>query len=125
LDLLNNLLRVKKNFHNSLIAKRLNCSADEVKILQFLTKSYLEEQTSIDISLILNDIFKSKTLQDKFNNLQILISLNRYGFVELNTGLTFSESRLKRKQYNLLELLNGSVSLSKEFGEMFFFDTFL
>ena len=115
LDLLNNLLRVKKHFHNSLIAKQFNCSVDEVKILQFLTKSYLEDQTSVEISIILNHIFKSKTLQDKFNNLQFLINLNKYGFVELNTGFSFGESRFKRRKYNLLELLNGSANLSKEF----------
>ena len=106
LDLLNNLLRVKKHFHNSLIAKQFNCSVDEVKILQFLTKSYLEDQTSVEISVILNNIFKSKTLQDKFNNLQFLINLNKYGFVELNTGFSFGESRFKRRKYNLLEVVH-------------------
>lgn len=94
---------------NSEIFKFLEISEDEAKILQFLTRNYLDGIGTNSVHGLLTSVFECKDYEclDHLNDIKNLLD---YGYIFRNTSI-FKED----KKYLLLSLLHAEVELSEHF----------
>ncbi|AJC86984.1 ATP-binding protein [Campylobacter sp. RM16704] len=94
----------------SSIYKNLQCSEDEILILKYLCKNYLQANTNINVYNLLSEVFKSSEYEylDHLNDLKNLIER---GFIVQ----IYSDFKASKNSNLFLNLLQCEVSLSEVF----------
>ena len=88
------------------IALSLNCSIDEIKVLQYMSKELLNNQNSFSVSSVIENVFKLKGVKS-LKYIHIIKSLLNLDFIYItNDG---------NEDVLLLELFNSSIGLTHHF----------
>lgn len=101
------LIEFLNDCENSQVYKLIKCSQDEVKILKFLLKNYLEQNPNLNVSFVLSENFKSEDFEH-LNKIESIINLIEFGFINLIEQRNFTK---KEK----LAILNMQIELSQTF----------
>jgi len=97
----------KTNFFN-----QLKCSAEEAKILQFMSKEYVNGRDTLGVIDILGEFYDLKTYKH-LEKLDLIKSLLEFGWL-----VQVSFDQVKLSEVSKLELINSSVSLSSAYLKM-------
>lgn len=98
-----------KNVQKCHIYEQLKCSLEEAKLLQLMTKEYVQGSVDLDISEILIKLFGNKNYAH-LHQLVLVKELIEQGWIVQNNFLNS-----KIMDVSQLELLNSSVTLSSAF----------
>lgn len=96
-----------KNLSKNKLALGLNCSIDEVRILQYLSKCLLDNQNNFLVSSVIENVFKAKGAEST-NYLKHIKSLLDLEYLYLTNDAGANDIML-------LELLNSYISLTPSF----------
>lgn len=96
-----------KNLAKNELAKSLNCSLQEAKILQYMSKALLDNQNNFLVTNIIENTFDTKG-SESTKYLKYIKSLLNLEYISL-------ASEMHTNDIMLLELLNTYVSLSQSF----------
>ncbi len=105
----NKTLNKNKEIKKSL-AKKFDCSSDEVEILSFMTNKYISGKTELIVINIFNDIYKTKETDKplvylkKIDYIKNLLSL---GWINLSMDILLNDGDIKD-----LELLQCNIEIS-------------
>ncbi|MCE3036897.1 ATP-binding protein [Helicobacter sp. faydin-H20] len=99
------------NPKNSKICSYLKCDAEEILILQFMLKEYLNDQKEFEVSLLLKEIFNKKDSKELFIYLPKIKNLLESGWI---IGEQYPINSL-----TLLEILHSEIALSPSFFKLF------
>jgi SpoVK/Ycf46/Vps4 family AAA+-type ATPase len=117
LKILENLLEAR--VEDSLLLKKYDFSEDEVKILKYMTQSFIKGQANSEIADVLETVLSVKEVLKKLDKLPILEQLHKKGYIEIgSTGLFVFDTNTKSGGFErqpLLEILNSTISLSQKF----------
>lgn len=83
------------------IFKELECSLDEVKILKFLTKNYLEGSYGSSVFNVLNSVFGNENYK-YLKYLHLIKSLNDLGYIVINYGFKDNSKMSKTSKFSYL-----------------------
>ena len=97
----------KTNFFN-----QLKCSVEEAKILQFMSKEYVNGRDTLGVIDILGEFYDLKTYKH-LEKLDLIKSLLEFGWL-----VQVSFDQVKLSEVSKLELINSSVSLSSAYLKM-------
>jgi len=89
----------------------LGVNDDEIKILQFMLDKYLDGREIVRVRYLIKEVFKI----EKIESLKYIKNIVHL----INEGWIFDEVAIPGKKYNLLEIYNSSVSLTKSFLDLF------
>ena len=108
---MNELIRFiqSKDLEKEELFLQLKCTLEEGRILQFITKQYIEGRDSLMVIDILSEFFDVKTYEHLYK-LDLIKSLLELGWLVQN-----SFNPIKLSEISKLELLNSSVSLTSSF----------
>ena len=106
--MINNIKEFLKNPEKTTIYQVLNTDEQEIKILQYMLKKYIEDKEDLKIKKIIKDVFNS-------DNLDGLEYLNKFTHLLDEGWIVHSSFGAKTNDLTLLELFNSSVSLSIAF----------
>jgi len=106
--LLNNIKHFLENPKKTPIYQVLNINDDEVKILQYMLKKYLEGCEDLKVKEIIIEVFKKENI-DALEYLEKFVRLMEEGWI------IHSSFAAKTDDLTLLELFNANVSLSIAF----------
>jgi len=106
--LLNNIKHFLENPKKTPIYQVLNINDDEVKILQYMLKKYLEGYEDLKVKEIIIEVFKKENI-DALEYLEKFVRLMEEGWI------IHSSFAAKTDDLTLLELFNANVSLSIAF----------
>ncbi|RAX53064.1 AAA family ATPase [Helicobacter sp. 16-1353] len=95
-----------KNLSNNELAKSLNCSIQEAKILQYMSKALLNNQNNFLVTNIIENTFNAKG-SESTKYLKYIKSLLNLEYISL--------ANETHNDIMLLELLNAYISLSQSF----------
>lgn len=104
------LLEFLNDAENSQIAKVTKCQEDEIKILHFLLKNYLEQNPTLSVSYILKENFSNEDYS-YLNKIENILNLLELGFLTLYEARAFKRS-------DKMALLNMQVELSSTFFQL-------
>ncbi|MDE6886375.1 MAG: ATP-binding protein [Helicobacteraceae bacterium] len=96
-----------KNLSKNKLALGLNCSIDEIRILQYLSKCLLDNQNNFLVSSVIENVFKAKGAEST-NYLKHIKSLLDLEYLYLTNDAGANDIML-------LELLNSYISLTPSF----------
>lgn len=88
---------------------QLKCNLEEGKILQYITKQYIEGRDALMVIDILSEFYDVKKFEHLYK-LELIKSLLELGWLVQN-----SFTPVKLSEISKLELLNSSVSLTPSF----------
>ena len=91
---------------------QLKCSQEEAKILQFMSKEYVNGRDTLGVIDILGEFYDLKTYKH-LEKLDLIKSLLEFGWV-----VQVSFDQVKLSEVSKLELINSSVSLSSAYLKM-------
>ena len=106
--MLNNIKHFLENPKKTPIYQVLNINDDEVKILQYMLKKYLEGCEDLKVKEIIIEVFKKENI-DALEYLEKFVRLMEEGWI------IHSSFAAKTDDLTLLELFNANVSLSIAF----------
>lgn len=98
----------------SQIYKELECSDDEVKILKFLTKNYIDGNSNISVYSVLCGVFGEENYR-YLNYLGSIKSLSEIGYINQNYGIFRQNEHTKGIKSSKLGLLYAEIELSEIF----------
>ncbi|EJF07879.1 AAA+ family ATPase [Thiovulum sp. ES] len=118
MDILENLLRVRV-LENSLLAKKYGFNEKEVAVFKYLIKNYIiENSEGVQIETILKEVFQVTSLSKKLEEIEVLRNLYIQDYIDIGSSGLFSfepNFKTEREKQPILEILNGSASLSNRF----------
>lgn len=91
---------------------QLKCSAEEAKILQYMSKEYVNGRDTLGVIDILGEFYDLKTYKH-LEKLDLIKSLLEFGWL-----VQVSFDQVKLSEVSKLELINSSVSLSSAYLKM-------
>lgn len=91
---------------------QLKCSGEEAKILQFMSKEYVNARDTLGVIDILGEFYDLKTYKH-LEKLDLIKSLLEFGWL-----VQVSFDQVKLSEVSKLELINSSVSLSSAYLKM-------
>ena len=91
---------------------QLKCSAEEAKILQFMSKEYVQGRDTLGVIDVLGEFYDLKTYKH-LEKLDLIKSLLEFGWL-----VQVSFDQVKLSEVSKLELINSSVSLSSAYLKM-------
>ncbi|PSM52128.1 ATP-binding protein (AAA domain) [Campylobacter blaseri] len=105
---------IENRLENCKFCKELECNDDEIKILQFLTKNFLEGSKTGSVYSILQSVFKDDNYR-YINNLENIKNLLELGYIDQNLGFFDSSNTNNSLKSSNLSLLHAEVELSEYF----------
>ena len=106
--MVNNIKEFLKNPKKTKIYNILNVDDNEIKILQYMLKKYLEDNEDLKVKEIIKDVFR-------VNNLESIEHLDKFIHLMEEGWIIHSSFGTKTNDLTMLELFNSSVSLSIAF----------
>ncbi|MDD2886775.1 MAG: ATP-binding protein [Aliarcobacter sp.] len=91
---------------------QLKCSAEEAKILQYMSKEYVNGRDTLGVIDVLGEFYDLKTYKH-LEKLDLIKSLLEFGWL-----VQVSFDQVKLSEVSKLELINSSVSLSSAYLKM-------
>ena len=91
---------------------QLKCSVEEAKILQFMSKEYVQGRDTLGVIDVLGEFYDLKTYKH-LEKLDLIKSLLEFGWL-----VQVSFDQVKLSEVSKLELINSSVSLSSAYLKM-------
>ena len=101
-----------QNVESTNFFAQLKCSAEEAKILQYLSKEYVNGRDTLGVIDVLGEFYDLKTYKH-LEKLDLIKSLLEFGWV-----VQVSFDQVKLSEVSKLELINSSVSLSSAYLKM-------
>ena len=98
-----------KDVEKSAFFNQLKCSTEEAKILQYITRQYIQGRDTLIVMDILSEFYDVKKYEH-LNKIQLIKSLLEFGWL-VQSGF----DQLKLSEMAQLELLNSVVTLSPAF----------
>jgi len=103
--LIKNIKQFLKEPEKTNIYQILNIEKDEIKILQYMLRKYLDENEDLKVKKIIKDVFK-------VNNLEALEYIGKFIHLMDEGWIVHSSFGAKTNDLTMLELFNSNVSLS-------------
>ena len=91
---------------------QLKCSEEEAKILQFITKEYVNGRDTLSVIEVLSEFYDLKKYEH-LHKLDLIKSLLEFGWL-----VQVSFDQVKLSEVSKLELINSSISLSSAYLKM-------
>ena len=91
---------------------QLKCSAEEAKILQYMSKEYVNGRDTLGVIDVLGEFYDLKTYKH-LEKLDLIKSLLEFGWI-----VQVSFDQVKLSEVSKLELINSSISLSSAYLKM-------
>lgn len=101
-----------KDIESTVFFSQLKCSIEEAKILQYLSKEYVNGNNTLGVVEILNEFYDVKTFKH-LEKIDLIKSLLEFGWL-----VQVSFEQVKLSEVSKLELINTSVSLSSAYLKM-------
>ena len=101
-----------QNVESTNFFAQLKCSAEEAKILQYLSKEYVNGRDTLGVIDVLGEFYDLKTYKH-LEKLDLIKSLLEFGWL-----VQVSFDQVKLSEVSKLELINSSVSLSSAYLKM-------
>lgn len=101
-----------QNVESTNFFSQLKCSAEEAKILQYISKEYVQGRDTLGVIDILGEFYDLKTYKH-LEKLDLIKSLLEFGWL-----VQVSFDQVKLSEVSKLELINSSVSLSSAYLKM-------
>jgi len=98
-----------KDVEKSTFFKQLKCSKEEARILQHITRQYIQGRDTSMVIDVLSEFYDVKTYEH-LNKIQLIKSLLEFGWL-VQSGF----DQLKLSEMSQLELLNSIITLSPAF----------
>ncbi|QKF92987.1 ATP-binding protein [Campylobacter sp. CCUG 57310] len=105
---------IGSNAKDSNLSALINCNENEAKILQFLSKAYIDGSAQNSVYDVLKAIFGDESGYKFLNHLEDIRSLIDNGWINQSFSI-FKTAETKPNQSNLLTLLHVEISLSAAF----------
>ncbi|QKG28484.1 ATP-binding protein [Campylobacter sp. RM16187] len=105
---------IGSNAKDSNLSALINCNENEAKILQFLSKAYIDGSAQNSVYDVLKAIFGDESGYKFLNHLEDIRSLIDNGWINQSFSI-FKTAETKPNQSNLLTLLHTEISLSAAF----------
>lgn len=101
-----------KNVEETILFSQIKCSVEEAKILQFISKEYVNGRDSLSVIEILGKFYDIKKYEH-LEKLDLIKSLLEFGWL-----VQVSFDQVKLSEVSKLELLNATLSLSSAYLKM-------
>ncbi|MDH1976428.1 ATP-binding protein [Aliarcobacter butzleri] len=101
-----------KNIEDTTFFAQLKCSVEEAKILQFMSKEFVNGRDSLCVIDILTEFYDTKNYEH-LEKLDLIKSLLEFGWL-----IQVSFDQVKLSEASKLELINSNVSLSSAYLKM-------
>jgi SpoVK/Ycf46/Vps4 family AAA+-type ATPase len=101
-----------QNVESTNFFSQLKCSVEEAKILQYLSKEYVNGRDTLGVIDVLGEFYDLKTYKH-LEKLDLIKSLLEFGWL-----VQVSFDQVKLSEVSKLELINSSVSLSSAYLKM-------
>ncbi|MPL78860.1 ATP-dependent zinc metalloprotease FtsH [bioreactor metagenome] len=101
-----------KNIENTTFFAQLKCSVEEAKILQFMSKEFVNGRDTLCVIDILTEFYDTKNYEH-LEKLDLIKSLLEFGWL-----IQVSFDQVKLSEASKLELINSNVSLSSAYLKM-------
>ncbi|MDY0051719.1 MAG: ATP-binding protein [Aliarcobacter sp.] len=101
-----------QNVESTNFYSQLKCSVEEAKILQYMSKEYVNGRDTLGVIDILGEFFDLKTYKH-LEKLDLIKSLLEFGWI-----VQVSFDQVKLSEVSKLELINSSISLSSAYLKM-------
>jgi SpoVK/Ycf46/Vps4 family AAA+-type ATPase len=101
-----------QNIESTNFFAQLKCSAEEAKILQYMSKEYVNGRDTLGVIDVLGEFYDLKTYKH-LEKLDLIKSLLEFGWL-----VQVSFDQVKLSEVSKLELINSSVSLSSAYLKM-------
>lgn len=101
-----------KNIEDTTFFAQLKCSVEEAKILQFMSKEFVNGRDTICVIDILTEFYDTKNYEH-LEKLDLIKSLLEFGWL-----IQVSFDQVKLSEASKLELINSNVSLSSAYLKM-------
>ena len=101
-----------KNIEKTRFYEQLKCTVDEARVLQYLSKEYINGRDILNVIDILGQFFSIEKYEH-LEKLDIIKSLLEYGWL-----VQASFDQVKLNESSKLELINSNVTLSSSYLKM-------
>ena len=101
-----------QNVESTTFYTQLKCSVEEAKILQYMSKEYVNGRDTLGVIDVLGEFYDLKTYKH-LEKLDLIKSLLEFGWI-----VQVSFDQVKLSEVSKLELINSSISLSSAYLKM-------